>query len=147
MLQLKVVQRKEIKLFELECIASPQGEEIRITKCLTDEGHVEIPPMLEGKPVTQIGAYAFARSHILSLALPETVTRIGNYALYLCSRLKEFHFYDTLRDIGSGAFTGCHHIQKLRIEFTKGEQSVLRDVLMEIPEELTVEYCAGSERR
>ncbi|MBQ1492305.1 MAG: hypothetical protein IIZ39_10135 [Blautia sp.] len=40
--------------------------------------------------------------------------------------------------IGAGAFTGCHHIKALSVSLLKGKASLLRDVLMEVAEELVV---------
>lgn len=117
---------------------------LRITGCEVREGRIEIPPSMENQPVTQIGDYAFARSGITSLSLPPTVRKMGRYALYQCARLEEFRFWNGLADFGAGSFTGCHAIRRIGIEFEGEEISALRDVLMEIPEELTVEYRSGS---
>lgn len=103
----------------------------------------EVPDTLNGTPVTEIGPYAFSRTEITLLDLPKTVRRLGRYALYGCAGLKEIRFSSTLTDIGAGAFTGCHKIEKICIEVTEDERSHLRDVLMEIPEELVVEYRRG----
>ena len=116
------------------------GEDIVvITGCSGDETRLEIPDRIRQLPVTQIAPYAFADKPITSLSLPETVTHMGNYALYRCSRLEEIVFYGKLKNTGAGAFTGCHHIRRLSVYTEEDETSGLRDVLMEIPEELQVE--------
>lgn len=104
----------------------------------------EVPDTIAGAPVTEIGPYAFSRTEITLLDLPCTVRRLGRYALYGCAKLKEIRFCSTLTDIGAGAFTGCHKIEKICIEVAEDERSHLRDVLTEIPEELVVEYRCGS---
>ena len=122
-----------------------RGQEIQITKCLVESGRAEVPEEIDGKPVTGIGDYAFSGSGIRSLELPVTIRRIGRYAFYLCAGLEELSFWSELGDIGAGSFTGCHQIRTIRI-YMETETSILRDVLLEIPEELTVEYRRGSER-
>ena len=66
-----------------------------------------IPDMLEGCPVTAIGREAFAESKIVSLALPESVTTIGDGAFENCSALKNIQFGSRLTHIGGYAFSGC----------------------------------------
>ena len=124
---------------------TPDGG-IRITGCRIRQGRVEVPPLLEGKPVTQIGDYAFSGLAVISIALPPSVRKIGRYALYKCSSLQELSFWNGLQDFGAGAFTGCHRIRKISVEFEGDERSGLRDVLMEVPEVLTVEYRKGMEK-
>ncbi len=118
---------------------------LRITGCGIREGRVEVPSAIAGRAVTQIGDYAFAGSKITALSLPSTVRKMGKYALYQCNALEEFHFWNGLMDFGAGAFTGCHRIRRIGIDFEGEEISGLRDVLMEVPEELMVEYRAGLE--
>ena len=113
---------------------------IRVTGYTGEEKNAEVPASLEGKPVTQIGPYAFSGTQIRSLSLPPGIVSIGRYALYNCAALEELSFHGGLRDIGPGAFTGCHRIRSLYLTLTQDETSALRDVLMEVSEELRVEY-------
>ena len=121
-------------VFEIERTES----HISIVRYTGSEKRVEVPAEIEGLEVTMVGDYAFSKTPLTHLSLPRTVSRIGRYAFYACHELCELSFTDSLKDIGAGAFTGCHHIRQLRLYLTKGEVSVLRDVLMELSEELTV---------
>ncbi|MBR2766432.1 MAG: leucine-rich repeat domain-containing protein [Blautia sp.] len=120
--------------------------EIRITGYEGEEKTAEVPVLLDGRPVTQIGSYAFSGTPIRSLSLPPGIVRMGRYALYNCADLEELSFYGGLKDIGAGAFTGCHHIRIIRLTLSEDETSALRDVLMEVSEELEVEYRHGDEK-
>ena len=120
--------------------------EIRITGYKGGEKNAEVPSLLEGRPVTQIGPYAFSGTPIRSLSLPPGIIRMGRYALYNCADLEELSFYGRLKDIGAGAFTGCHHIRSICLTLTEDETSALRDVLMEVSEELEVEYRYAGEK-
>ncbi len=112
------------------CITGYTGEEVR----------VEVPERIDGLAVTGIGDYAFSGHPITHLFLPKTITHMGRYALYRCSSLRLLSFFGGLKDFGAGAFTGCHHIQQLILETDEDGTSGLRDVLMEVSEELQVEY-------
>lgn len=117
-----------------------KNDSICITRYTNSQPQVEVPEEIDGMTVSEIGDYAFANTKITQLTLPPSIGRLGRYALYNCSHLTKFSFPGSIRDIGAGAFTGCHHIKKLRITIDKDSSSCLREILMEIPEELSVEY-------
>lgn len=133
-------------MFEYEQIETDNT--IRITGMHGSARRVSVPDRLDGYPVTEIGSYAFSGKPITLLDLPRSIRRIGRYALYNCSELEEFCFCSPLSDFGAGAFTGCRRIRKIIVELDQDETSGLRDVLMEIPMELLVEYrCKGRTAR
>lgn len=117
-----------------------KNNSICITRYNDSQPQVEVPEEIDGMSVSEIGDYAFAKTEITHLTLPPSIRRLGRYALYNCSHLTEFSFPGSIRDIGAGAFTGCHHIQKLCVTIDKDRPSCLREILMEVPEELSVEY-------
>ena len=117
-----------------------KNDSICITRYNDSQPQVEVPEEIDGMTVSEIGDYAFANTKITRLSLPPSIRRLGRYALYNCSHLTKFSFPGSIRDIGAGAFTGCHHIKKLCITIDKDSSSCLREILMEIPEELSVEY-------
>lgn len=117
---------------------------IRIRKYTGEGLRVDVPEELEGRPVTEVGDYAFSGTAVTALSLPRTLTRMGRYALYNCRNLEELEFGSALMDFGAGTFTGCHRIKKLTVNFPDEERSALREVLAEVAEELIVEYvCEG----
>lgn len=129
-----------------------QENTIRITGVSWDNIAVEIPKEIDGVEVTEIGDYAFSRSiadvaednfaasPIEEVILPKSIVKVGRYAFYNCRNLKRIQFYNTLRDIGAGAFTGCHKVREMDVTFVGNEKSCLRELLMELPEEQTVLY-------
>lgn len=72
--------------------------------------------------------------------LPRFLRRIGRYAFYNCKNLKKLSFFGELTDLGAGAFTGCHRIRKLQVQTESRQKSCLRELLMELPEEMRVDY-------
>ena len=125
-------------MFEMK-IHETWAELIRYTG---EEKQAEVPALWEGLPIREIAPYAFSGLSITHLSLSDSVRKIGRYAMYNCLELTDFGFTDGLADLGAGAFTGCHHIRHLSLSCEKGETSVLRDILLEVNEELTVDYRA-----
>lgn len=147
-----------------------QGNSAVIWRCFSRAGRAEIPEKIEGYPVTALAPYAFsahldekeldgkyytsggARMHgaesipalcgerLEELILPGTVAKVGKYCFYNCHNLKKIEFSGDLRDWGSGAFTGCHRVRYLTVRMREKEESALREVLQELPEEMQVDY-------
>lgn len=74
------------------------------------------------------------------IVLPPTVTGVGRYCFYNCANLRRLSFTGRLADWGSGVFTGCHRVEKIRLSVGPEGTSFLKDVLDEVREELMVEY-------
>lgn len=83
---------------------------------------------------------ALCGDRLEEIVLSQGIVRIGRYCFYNCENLKSIRFTDSVRDWGSGAFTGCHQVKRISILMENGETSTLKDVLAELHEELCVEY-------
>ena len=91
---------------------SVEGGNIRIIKYTGSGGSVDIPAMINGKPVTAIGEYAFSScSGLTSITIPSSVTSIGNYAFSGCSELKTIY-------IPSGVQLGAYAIPDTAAKIT-----------------------------
>lgn len=126
-----------------------KDESICIESCISEGTIVDIPETIEGYPVVEIASYAFSTSgntisnrlageRLEEIILPRTVKKIGRYAFYNCQNLKKLSFYNTLTDLGPGAFTGCHKVKEIQVTFLENKQSILREFLIELPEEQMV---------
>lgn len=72
--------------------------------------------MIDGKPVTVIGEYAFAMAlHLNSVSIPDSVTSIEKYAFASCIQLTGVSLPDALLSIGDHAFKGCRHLISITI--------------------------------
>lgn len=60
----------------------------------------------QGRSVVGIGDRAFARSHISAVSLPDTISRIGDYAFSDCKNLRHFNIPPAVSALGTGAFRG-----------------------------------------
>lgn len=73
-----------------------------------------IPGEIDGQPVIGIESGAFQdNSNILSLHVPDGVTRIGQDAFSGCSALLRFRLPETLRELGANAFRGCTSLAEI----------------------------------
>lgn len=94
----------------------------------------------DGSPVpSEKGLSEIAGESLKELFLPASLTKIGRYAFYNCGNLRKLRFYSSLCDLGAGALTGCHKIERLEVEVRQDGTSILRELLSELPEELRVD--------
>lgn len=77
-------------------------------------------------------------SQVEVVRLPEGLRKIGPYAFYNCKALTELHFHSSLKDLGAGLFTGCHHLGRLTVKLDETETSCLKEILIEVPEKMAV---------
>lgn len=97
-------------------IISNPRDQVRITGYRGAGGQVNIPPTIEGIPVTQIGENAFTGPNydgapsvnITGLTLPEGLKDIGFAAFYSCQNIKgSLVIPNSVTNIGDYAFSYC----------------------------------------
>lgn len=81
------------------------------------------------------------------VSLPSGLRKIGAYAFYNCNALAELHFHSSLKDLGAGLFTGCHHLGQLQVTLDETETSCLKEILIEVPEKMAVTVKGQMEAR
>lgn len=79
-------------------------------------------------------------SRLLSIRLPLSLEKIGNYAFYNCYELSAVECHSAVFDVGSGLFTGCHGVKELKLHVIPGKRSCLKEFLAELRQQLTVSY-------
>lgn len=63
--------------------------------------------------VTELGEYSFNGSDITSVRIPNTITKIGNYAFYNCKNLTSIAIPDSVTTIGTYAFQSCKKLTEI----------------------------------
>jgi hypothetical protein len=79
---------------------------VTITGYTGPGGAADIPAMIDGLPVTSIGASAFAQSSLTSVTIPDSVTNIGDSAFLGCASLTNVSIPDGVGRIGNQVFAG-----------------------------------------
>ena len=102
--------------------------------CGAGDGRAEEFPVSGGKNLPP----ALTGTGLTAVTLPPALRKIGAYAFYNCSRLRYISFCGELTDLGAGLFTGCHAIRELELRLDADGASCLREILIEVPEKLTV---------
>ncbi len=83
-------------------------DHIIITKNNDAQGDVFIPAEIDGRPVTEIGDYAFEGcTGLTAVKIPNSVTKTGDNAFAGCTGLTAVTIPDSVTKIGGGAFSGC----------------------------------------
>ena len=69
---------------------------------------VEIPSMINGKVVTEIGKFGFSSCRKLeNISLPNTIKKINIYAFRGCESIKNINIPDSVKIIDSNSFEDC----------------------------------------
>lgn len=76
---------------------------------------VYVPDVIEGRPVTAVGADAFRQSAIGTVRLPEAVVSIGDWAFAHCGRLTAVYGGSRVTSYGESAFFYCEELSRLSI--------------------------------
>jgi hypothetical protein len=94
-----------------------ENDQVTITDCDQNAaGTLEIPPLIEGNPVTTIASDAFSHCALLSdVVLPEGVTSIGDNSFVNCLSLRTVSLPESLQSIGVWAFGRCESLKAASI--------------------------------
>ena len=152
---------------KLDYKLTPHG--IDIIRCYGISSEVIIPSDINGTKVVSVAPYCFSdkkrqedtdvltaviKEHKLdngdgellcgdkveSVIFPDCVERIGNYIFYGCKSLTKLQFSDKLKDIGSGAFTGCGNIRNLNVRLTDSHKTCVKEILGDLWQRIDVTF-------
>ncbi len=110
---------------KLEYILNDDKNGLVVTGGKDLEGELTIPSedCFEGKtyPVIAIGGTAFCKfsckcSALTSIEIPDSVTKIGDWAFWCCEGLTSVVIPDSVTKIGQGAFTGCSALTSIIVD-------------------------------
>lgn len=105
--------------FEYSVYSDESGNTIAQITGLSEQGkaksELSIPNTIEGGTVQSIGNGVFGNCGFESIAIPETVSQIGEYAFSGCTELKTVTFAcgSVLKSVGGHAFKGCRSLENI----------------------------------
>lgn len=115
-------------------------ETIMITAYLDNEPVVCVPEVIDGKPVTALGAYAFeGKNELIELSLPKTIASIGAHAFYNCRRLEKVCLSDRMVSAEDGAFKNCRNLRSFHIQVYQDKITCLKNLLSELNQEILIQ--------
>ena len=93
---------------------------VRITGCDNRfEGALEIPSLIDGIPVVEIGRKAFWKcKSIVSVEIPDTVEVVGRAAFRGCVGLEELRLGEGIKTIEKDAFRNCSSLRRVVLPST-----------------------------
>ena len=138
-----------------------EAESVHILWAATCDRKAALPEQLFGLPVTTLGDHALTpgrqvpkgqeiwitcgvakekwdNGQLEELRLPQTLTRVEDYALFNCTTLRILRLWDTVRYWGGGALMNCHRLDTFHLFCTGHEGEVLAYVADELSRELDV---------
>ncbi|MBE6814978.1 MAG: leucine-rich repeat domain-containing protein [Ruminococcaceae bacterium] len=117
-------QHREYQQFQFEL-----GEQNSYTLVRASEemkGHILIPSFYRGKPITQIGDYAFLTCKKLeTITIPTTVYKVGCCAFAECSALEKLVLEGYVELIDKAAFYNCINLSD--VEFKNNVGKIRKD--------------------
>ena len=84
--------------------------------------------------------HVLAGNDVEVIVFPHTLKEIGRYIFYGCGNLKKLELSDSLMQIGCGAFTGCHALEKLTVHMRQGKKSGVKEMLGEMWQRIDVNF-------
>lgn len=142
----------------------------KILRVFSDLPIAEIPAQIAGCTVTELGNYCFAPdcqipdgyltagtcnphtavttlcgNYLVSVKLPDSLEKIGDYAFYNCRNLSALTFSGQLPVIGSDVFMNCHKLHQIFLTCTPMEKTCLRQILAQICWDVEVSFLGKND--
>ncbi len=94
---------------------SASDKSLTISQFTGSNSNLKIPSEYKGKKVTEVGRSSFKMKNITSVTIPETVTKIDNYAFAFSRELEKAVIPDSVKEIGTNAFAGCIKLKEVTL--------------------------------
>ena len=119
----KLFDRAKIPENNLPFSYRVDGGEVTITGYRSPVAReMQIPPQIEGLPVTGIANHAFVHNMALeSVVIPDSVERIGDAAFYACAKLTRCVLPQNLKIIPKQLFGACENLRTVVVPETVTE--------------------------
>ena len=91
-----------------------RSDGLLVTSCGGRASLVQVPEIVEGRPVTGIAKKAFlSRKHIRELILPSTIKEIGDWAFAYCGQLEQIALPGTVEELGKAVLINTDALQRI----------------------------------
>lgn len=142
----------------------PCGDGVRILRVLGDSPCPVLPSLVEGRPVTEVGAYCFsaravsggslwpadsAETHEVTgdfleeVVLPDSVRVLNSAAFYNCHRLRRVEVGPGLESLGSDLFTNCKALRTFALRVAPDAETWLKKLLGAVSADIGVEFLGA----
>jgi hypothetical protein len=127
--------------FEIEIKdAEKSGASVKILRYFGEKKEVQIPPIIQELPVTEIGDNAFRDNQLVRVYIPDSITIIGNWA-FANNQLTDVEIPESITSLGKGVFAK-NQITGVRIPdniTSIGEEALMDNQITDvvIPESVT----------
>ena len=113
---IKIYHSSDAYIFDVE--RTTDGYIIRDLNDVTilDNGHLEIPSTINGKPVVSISGRAFAdNTDIVSVSIPNSITHINSGAFDGCTSLTSITIPSSVTEVDVATFSNCTNLTSVTI--------------------------------
>jgi hypothetical protein len=146
--------RQPLLLFGCLLLAKPAAVQAQFTYTVSNQtvtitGYtgthdvVAIPSTMNGLPVTGIGDRAFDGSSVTRVAIPNSVSTIGDSAFAYCYRLTSVAIPNTVTRIGEDAFGYCSSLTNIMVDPLNSAYSSVDGVLFNQNQTTLLEFSGG----
>lgn len=138
-----------------------EGNGVAVTRAVSCDERVTIPDTVWGLPVTALGHHALTpgsrtaegepvritcgpetgepdNGQLRELTLPDTLTAMGDYALFRCASLEHLTMGDRVASWGGGVFMNCRALNRFTLRLADDRAVTLCHILDELSRELDV---------
>ena len=103
-----------------------------------------LPDNITGIPICSIAPHAFEkRTSLVSVTIPATVEKIGDYAFAGCSNLETFEIPASVTSIGTGAFNDCSKLAKLIADPASKSYATVNGILLSADKTILYRFPSG----
>lgn len=110
--------QKEGKTFdaeEFEFKSIPFMKDLSLLECISEKPYIEIPDMVNKKPVYRIGKKAFAGKKFTDIKFGRNILNVGPSAFAGCKNLKKLTIPGNVKVLESFAFLGCSKLEQVKL--------------------------------
>jgi len=120
------------------------GRGVEIIKYTGSKQIVNIPPTMEGIPVTSIGQEAFLMcTNLTSITIPNSITNIGKGAFFGCTGLTSITIPASVTSIGDRVFLDSTSLAAINVDAGNTNYSSEQGILYNKDKTLLIQYPGG----